>query len=96
MVEIMYFSISFWGMSLCSNYYGWTLCNMIAQLKMFLPLLLGSCLNFMGGGGGGGVQSVSKYLMLNFYQAYFLKETNIKILSLQANSTLLTSPQTKF
>ena len=31
-----------------------------------------------------------------FYHGYFSKGKDIKILSLQSNSTLLTSPQTKF
>ena len=34
--------------------------------------------------------------MLNFYHGYFLKEKGIKILSLESNSTLLTSLWTKF
>ena len=34
--------------------------------------------------------------MLNFYHGYFLKEKDVNILSLQSNSTLLTSIWTKF
>ena len=34
--------------------------------------------------------------MLNFYHGYFLKEKDIKILSLESSSTLLTSVWTKF